>query len=927
MKKICCLTAAMMVVGGMVFAQNGISANGKYVFVTEDKTLDRSGSTLLVQSTDGKWKKEIRGGSNAAFTVDGKMILYSSHDTLFVYQTGSEKFSYLAPVTSYKISPRGVLAAHGDRSLRLLQLPGGKEIRIANVSQFDFTSDGTLYYVTKEGNKNACHRLASLTTSSEEIWAGSGTIQYQGFNKSGERMVFLVSDSTGSSIWQYHHGKIPATRIINDGMKELGDSLVLNTDRILQPSVSSMDPCMLTEGGTKLLFYAREKYKVEPEKGVDVWSYTDVKPMDWQLRDLQVQLIFAYVADLNTGKIMRLEQHASEKLAAHQYGIFGSIFLPQVNDSFAIVLAMPGDAFTLHKNGVINGGYSVFERAVPYIVSLHDGSRRKMVNMIEQYGPSSFGPYFQLAPQGSYVVFFNKADYYSYHIPSGKVSNLTEKTGSRFVAGGHFDEMGLWEYTAVIGYVENDPLIRDRDGDVWRVNAGGETPAVCLTNGYLKQLGNGQPKRNFFIYPDKWELFYKEGQSILCKISADRFTTPGYYMMQTGKPANPSCLLPYGGTHRIQSFHKADKAAVYLVGKENAVEPLQTFITRDLKSFSKITGGAAEQRMPGITTEVHEWTMHDGNRGIGLLLKPKDFDPSRKYPVIVTYYEKNMLSHDLYSSYGYGHFTDHGYLVFCPDIYFTLGQVGKSMVNSVVSGAEYIARLPYVDAKKMGLHGGSFGGLTTNYLVTHSNLFAAAISIAGYSDLIGNHGIQDYGQRPHEGHKGAGQNRSGATLWERPDVYIANSPLFYADRVTAPILLVHGRADDNVPFEQSISFFRALRSLGKTAWLLQYDGNGHMGVNSANVGYESSGQDLTIRKLQFFNHYLKGAPAPHWMLKGIPARMKGKVAGLELDNTGRSPGPGIPWLNGYERSPVQKELLKHRTKVNDEGRIVPMNEY
>jgi dipeptidyl aminopeptidase/acylaminoacyl peptidase len=271
-----------------------------------------------------------------------------------------------------------------------------------------------------------------------------------------------------------------------------------------------------------------------------------------------------------------------------------------------------------------------------------------------------------------------------------------------------------------------------------------------------------------------------------------------------------------------------------------------------------------------------------------------------------------------------GDLVDYGYLVFSPDIKYTIGSTGNSAFNYVVSAAEYLRKLPYVDGTKMGLRGFSFGGYETNYLVTQSNIFAAAVSMSGMTDLISITGAMNNGPRPH-GLEGVGQIRLGTTLWERPDIWVKNSPLFYADRVTTPILLIGSQSDDNVPFEQSLAFFKALRSLGKKAWLLQYYDVGHFGVVSSVVGKPYQGCDFCTRQLQFFNHYLKGEPAPLWMLDGIPAREKGKKTGLELDTLGRTPGPGLRREKLILTS-QQEELLKHRTMVTDDGRIIDVRE-
>ncbi len=152
--------------------------------------------------------------------------------------------------------------------------------------------------------------------------------------------------------------------------------------------------------------------------------------------------------------------------------------------------------------------------------------------------------------------------------------------------------------------------------------------------------------------------------------------------------------------------------------------------------------------------------------------------------------------------------------------------------------------------------------------------------------------------------------------WDRPDIYIKNSPIFYVNKVNTPLLTMANKSDLRVPYNQGFEFFKALRRLGKPSWLIQYDEGKH------GAGPKGTGEDWNIRMIQFFDHYLKGAPAPIWMTRGIPARLKGTTLGLEYDTVVKTPGSGLLMENKGALTPQQKKLLKHKTTVNNEGRIV-----
>ncbi len=225
-----------------------------------------------------------------------------------------------------------------------------------------------------------------------------------------------------------------------------------------------------------------------------------------------------------------------------------------------------------------------------------------------------------------------------------------------------------------------------------------------------------------------------------------------------------------------------------------------------------------------------------------------------------------------------------GYVVVTPDIHYIVGKTGESVCNSVVSAAQYIATLPWVDTSRMGISGHSFGGYETNYLITHSNLLAAAGTAAGPSNLLSFYGgIQGPLSRDRSGQQfvESQQIRMGASPWQIPESYISNSPVYRLNAVTAPVLIMHNKKDISVPWMQSVELFTGLRRLGKSAWMLQYDNGGH-GLWHRSL----DAIDFTIRTIQFFDHYLKGTPPPGWMTQGRPAKLKGIDDRFELDLEG-----------------------------------------
>ena len=286
------------------------------------------------------------------------------------------------------------------------------------------------------------------------------------------------------------------------------------------------------------------------------------------------------------------------------------------------------------------------------------------------------------------------------------------------------------------------------------------------------------------------------------------------------------------------------------------------------------------------TVEMVNWVNMEGNDNQGLLYKPENFDPKKKYPVIIYFYRlhtdnihrhyfpkpsRSIINPIFYAS--------NEYLVFVPDIHYKDGYPGQGAYNHVVGGAAHISNFDYVDKDNMAIQGQSWGGYQVAYIITQTDMFKCASSGAPVSNMTSAYGGIRWGSGMSRMFQyEQTQSRIGGTLWEKPLRYIENSPIFYVDRINTPVLIRHNDGDGAVPWYQGIEFFVALRRLSKPAWMLNYNGAPHNEKNKSPNTY-----DLSIRMKQFFDHYLKATPAPKWMIEGIPATKKGKTLGYETD--------------------------------------------
>ena len=280
------------------------------------------------------------------------------------------------------------------------------------------------------------------------------------------------------------------------------------------------------------------------------------------------------------------------------------------------------------------------------------------------------------------------------------------------------------------------------------------------------------------------------------------------------------------------------------------------------------------------SAELFKWKAYTGKLTEGVLYKPENFDSTKKYPMIVYFYERNNATLHNYiapaptpSRLNIPYFVSNGYVVFVPDIWYTTGHPGKSAYDYIVSGTRALIKKGFIDSTRIGLQGQCWGGYQTAYLITQTNLYKAAWAGAPVSNMFSAYGgirwesgLNRQFQYEHS------QSRIGATIWEKPNLYIENSPLFHLPKVKTPLVIMANDADGAVPWYQGIELFTAMRRLNKPVWMLNYNGEAH------NLMERKNRKDIQIKEQQFFDWLLKDAPAPKWITEGVSAVMKGRVA-------------------------------------------------
>jgi len=477
-----------------------------------------------------------------------------------------------------------------------------------------------------------------------------------------------------------------------------------------------------------------------------------------------------------------------------------------------------------------------------------------------------------------YAVFYNGKDWLTVSAADAAIVNLTARLGVRFGREDYDSpsnptSYGLGGWTSDGRYV----LIYDRF-DIWRLSPDGSS-AAKLTDGRKDHLSFRLVR---FTYGDPEDKWISPSKPLLLRVDNDDTHDSGFYRGSVDGSTKLTKLVIE--PKRFAPPIKARHADVYVTSASTFSEYPDLLVTdASFKDFQKVSN--ANPQMANLlwgSDEMMHYINEDGVPLQGILYKPANFDPKKKYPMIVYLYERlseginNFVEprpgHTINPSY----YTSNGYLVLEPDIAYKIGYPGQSALKCVLPAVQEIVDRGFVDEKNIGIQGHSWGGYQIAYMVTQTNRFKAAAPGAPVADMISAYdGIRWGPGIPRQFQYERTQSRIGGTPWQYPLRFIENSPIFMVDRVQTPLLMIHNDADDAVPWYQGIELYLALRRLDKEVYMFSYNGEPHGLRRRVNQ------KDYTVRLQEFFDYYLKGAAKPEWMEKGIPFIEKQPVAATD----------------------------------------------
>ena len=737
-------------------------------------------------------------------------------------------------------------------------LAAAHDVTIPLVTDFAWAKDGSwLAYAVSSSKPEEDGAFARRMSDGSVValQKGKGNFKELAFDDGGRQLAFVSDwaaydkDVSPYRLYYWKTGDASATELVSEATRGMPNGMAVSEN--FAPRFSEDGQRLFL--GTAPLPAAPAPEGTPAPRGVDIWSYQDPLIQPMQKVRAQQERTRTYRA------VMHLADRRFVQLATQD--------LPTVTPDEDAARALGTSDLPYRKEISWDASYSDV-----YVVDLKTGQRRKA---LEHWRATA-----SLSPGGKYVLAFDESngDWIAWRAADGQKVNLTEKLDVHFWQEDH-DTPNLPPAYGSAGWTADDKSVLLYDKyDIWEIRPDG-SGAHMITG------GEGRRQQLVFRYRplDPTLRTIPSDKPILLSANDDRTEANGLYRASVTASSPPEKLVMLDKSFgTIVKAKNADRAVVPL----SRFDEFPNLWTSDLsfKELKKVSDANPQQaEYVWGRSELMQYTNADGKVLRAVLTRPDDFDPAKKYPLMVYIYEE--LSEGLHSyrtpapgtSINITRYVSNGYVVLQPDIAYGTGYPGESAEKCVIPAVERVVAMGFIDPKRIGIQGHSWGGFQITHLVTRTNMFAAVEAGASVSNMISAYGGIRWGtgmSRAFQYEKT--QSRIGAAPWDAPLQFIENSPIFWVKKVQTPYLTIHNDEDDAVPWYQGIEFYSAMRRLGKEAYMFVYNGEPH------GLRQRDNMKHWTVHMDEFFDHFLLGKPKPDWMTSGVPYLERGKrdVSGI-----------------------------------------------
>jgi len=746
--------------------------------------------------------------------------------------------------------------------LLLLNPIEGDSVLFTHVSKYAFSENGaTCAMIQLSGDSIDSVRVSLFNTRNGklvDLYYNAGVSKNISLDKQGKQVAFTLShDTIKNKAFGLFYYDVQKKRLTDVSGVDFNN---LHKDW----SVSTHGSIFFNDKGDELYFGQAPKPKPEPKDtltkdekvSVDIWTWHDdyLQPMQKLRKKSELNRSYTTVFYPKNKKVVQLENINLESVSINKKAA-GKFSLGYNNKPYRIMTS-----WNAHWYKDV------------WLVNRETGSSKLILKKCDSQ--------VLLSPNQKFVLWYNRQDssWNSYNIQSERNSNLSKNIHAAFYDVLNDLPIAANPYGFAGWTKKGEAVVYDRY-DLWLLDPAGKQKPVNLTGFY--------GRKNKIVF--RYEKLDREAQFLPDDMMLSAFNDvnkqAGFFSLNRATGSLQKLVLD---DFMYRSVKKAKNANKICWTKQSFEVYPDLWVSNGSFEDAKKVSNANPQQKKYLwgTVELVNWVSFDGDSLQGLLYKPENFDPSKKYPMLVYFYER--YSNSLHRHYvpkpirsviNFTYYLSNGYMIFIPDIKYKTGYPGPSAFNCIVSGTQAMCdRYAYIDRSKLGIQGQSWGGYQTAYLVTQTDMFAAAEAGAPVSNMTSAYGGIRWGSGMSRAFQyEQTQSRIGGDLWDKLPLYMLNSPLFFVPRVNTPLLIMHNDNDGAVPWYQGIEYFNALRRLRKPVWMLVYNGAPH------NLKRRADEKDLTRRMQQFFDFYLKGAREPVWMKKGIPATKKGKEFGFGFE--------------------------------------------
>lgn len=756
----------------------------------------------------------------------------------------------------------GTPAREYGTELVLRDLAGAKDRSFANVTEYSFARDGkTLIYAvsSRTDAENGVFTVDPATAADPvKLVGGPGKYTKLTMDRAQTQAAFVsdrddaASKAPVSKVYLWSRGAAAAKEVVARTTAGFPASLAI-TDK---------GQLAFSRDGRKLYVPASAPPKAPRDEAndppsdervaMDLWHYQDplIQPMQRIRAAQERNRTYRGSLDLASGAYTQL---ADPTMAAVSLADDGSRAVGFDDRPYRPLIDFDGT-----YNDV-------------YLVDTRTGARRKVVEKLRGGGGGFGGGGFAWSPSGNHAAYFSKNEWRLLDTATGTSTDLTSSLPVEFhdedddtpdPAGSYGNAGWTRDGLSFIAY--------DRF-DTWQFFTDGRAPRN-LTEGEGRKTKNALRVQRIEAEEEgEDERGIDTAKPLYLRAQNEETQATGFYRDSFTGSAPPVRLLSGDRSYRFVA--KARDADVVLVSAQRFDEYPDLHTTDStFRALSKVTdGGAQKNAFNWGSAERFTFRSMDGAPLQGVIYKPENFDPKKKYPMIVYLYERlsqnahNFVNPSPGTSINFAYYVSNGYVVMTPDIVYEIGKPGHSALRCVLPAVQAVADRGYIDEKAIGIQGHSWGGYQIAYMLGQTDRFRAAEAGAPVGNMTSAYsGIRWGSGLPRQFQYEQTQSRIGPSLYDSPLLYFQNSPVFHAKNVKTPLLILHNDADDAVPWYQGIELFLALRRNGKEAYLMNYNNELH------GLRRRWNQKDYTRRMAEFFDHHLKGAAKPAWMASGVP---------------------------------------------------------